>query len=128
MTTAILPTDASELAALLRRIPAGEWPDVDDLAARLGDSDRAFKIFSEAESEVQRGNEIDALRATLNTALTDAQANLRAAEHTIGRLASNGVYDIEYAESTTNADLQHLLSDASRAVRIALVLKQRIDN
>jgi hypothetical protein len=124
----IIPADATELANLLRRTPAGEWPDIDDLAAQIGDRDRAIKIFDQAENEVQRENEIDALRAVLGVNLNDALKLLQAAEGQIDRLASNPVYDVEYAESTTASDLRHMLAEASRAVRIAQVLQKQIES
>lgn len=123
----ILPIDPSELAILLRHLPAGEWPDVNDLAAQMGDSERAFKVFAAAEAEVQRDNEIDSLRAVLGQNLSKALELLQGAEAQIVRLASGQVYDVEYAESTAAADLRHLVIEATRAVRIALVLKKQID-
>jgi hypothetical protein len=80
------------------------------------------------EIEAEQAREIDALRAVLGVALADAQTALREAEHAIDRLASNGVYDIEYVESTTAGDLRQMVADAGRATRIALVLKRQIES
>lgn len=124
----VLPTDITELTALLRSTPPGEWPDVDDLAAQIGDRGRAVKLFSAAENEIWRDNEIDTLRADIDTALTEATARLREAEHAIDRLASSQVYDVEYAEGLTADDLRHQLAEAARSIRIARVLKKQIDS
>jgi hypothetical protein len=81
-----------------------------------------------AAIDSDRDMEIDTLRDVLQDALTDAQARLREAEHAVKQLASDRLYDIEYAESLASTDLQQMLADASRAVRIALALKPKLDS
>ncbi|MFC8447598.1 hypothetical protein [Kitasatospora sp. NPDC057223] len=85
-------------------------------------------ITAETEIETERAREIDALRAVLGAALTDAQTALREAQHALGRLVGSDVYDIEYVEGMTAADLDQMVADAARATRIALVLKRQIEN
>jgi hypothetical protein len=126
-TVTIIPTDVAELSALLRRTPIGEWPDVDDLAAEIGDFDRAVKIFNAAENEALRDNEIDALRGALGVALDDASARLQEAGQAIDRLSSSQVYDAEYAETVMAEDLRHQLAEAARTLRIAQALKKQIE-
>ena len=71
--------------------------------------------------------EIDRLRETLATALADATKALWTAAQTAEQLASDQVYDIEHAESTTAADLRYLIADATRSVRTVQILQRHIE-
>lgn len=129
MQTLTVPTDITDLIALLFKTPTSEHPVmVERLAEQLGNRERAHKLFDEAASVVARSNEIDALRGVLGVALRDAEDRLREATHLIERLASSSVYDAEYAETTASSDLQHMVANASRAVRIARGLQKQIES
>jgi len=128
MTTQQIPTDLSDLITLLGTTPAGERQEISDrLAEQLGDQERAYKLFDEAETVVRNGEEIEVLRGELGGAIGEALMSIREAEGLIDRLASNGVYDIEYAESVAAADLRHMVAEASRAMRIAQDLQSHIE-
>ncbi|GAA0705082.1 hypothetical protein GCM10010193_70150 [Kitasatospora atroaurantiaca] len=123
-----IPTDLSDLIALLNATPANERQQISDrLAAQLGDQERSYKLFDEAETVVRNDEQIEVLRGELGGAIGEALMSIREAEGLIDRLASNGVYDIEYAESVAAADLRHVVAEASRAMRIAQALQSHIE-
>lgn len=129
MATSQIPTDVTDLITLLTSTPARERYEIGNrLVEQLGDRERAYKLFDEAEAEVRNGEEIEELRSSLGSALRVIGAGLDEAKRLIDQLVSDQVYDVEYAESTAANDLRHMVAEASRAVRIAQALQSQIEH
>lgn len=130
MTTATpntIPTDTDELIRLLTATPAGDrYLVCERLETQLGDQARAQTLYERAESEVLHGEACDQMRRQVTAALDAAVTGLRTAEGLIARLGSPMIYDVEYAEGATAADLLHTVDQAHRAARIASLLQKAI--
>jgi hypothetical protein len=127
VTISQIPAEVDGLITLLSDTqPRDRHEIAERLAEQIGDRDKAYKLFDEAEAVVRNGEEIEELRGELAVELAEIEMSLRKARGLIDRLASDQVYDVEYAEGLAAVDLRQMLADASRAVRIARVLQKQI--
>ncbi|MGY1548286.1 hypothetical protein [Streptomyces sp. MN6] len=106
---------------LLKRLPQRRF----DIAARLEQQygrDRAEALMEEAELDLERDEEIRTQRVELHEKLTDALHDVYAATSALSKLQSSGVYDVEYADTITAADVEAFLGDARRMLCAAQAL------
>lgn len=119
-----IPTEPTELEALLRKLTPGAQTEVADLlAAQLGGTpeaiERATDLVWRALGAIENENAIVQERANLAQHIADALASIRAADASLTNLCGD-LYDVEYAEGGQRVlDLRTFLDDAARLVRAA---------
>lgn len=117
-----VPDLLEELVPWLDAQPMSQWGAHRlRLTERIG-RDGADALFDRAEREIMHGREIDSLRASLRNHLDSAGFALGGALATLDALASDRVYDVEYAEGQAAEDMRAFLADAQRFVRAARAL------
>ena len=78
--------------------------------------------MDQAEREIEHTREITSLRCALHQSLTEAASSALSAIHALEQLASNRVYDVEYAETRNTEDVAHFTNEARRSLGAALAL------
>ncbi|MGW0334333.1 hypothetical protein ACWD0J_21100 [Streptomyces sp. NPDC003011] len=83
---------------------------------------RAEELMDQAEQEIAHAHEITLLRRALHQNLTEAASNALGAIHSLKELASNRVYDAEYADMRNTEDVAHFVNEGRRFLVAALAL------